>query len=99
MQEDPSEAMAGVSRKKFIQSMGGEDTIDDKYSTESRAVDLTKKEEDKRDLGTIQREEFLNIYKEADGQAPVEDDTPDLSEGIKIRPEDNVRSEKAKPLI
>ncbi len=42
-------------------------------------------------MGTIRREEFLNIYKEESGEglaAGAADNVPDLSNGIRIRPDE-----------
>lgn len=42
--------------------------------------------EDKRDAATKRREDFLNIYKEdKGGNDGADDDTPDLSNGIKFK--------------
>lgn len=66
----------------------GDDKLEDNYNLD-KEVDkktLLKSEDDKRDLATIKREEFLNIYKgEKDDLSG--DEVPDLSDGIKIKPE------------
>ena len=84
--------------------MDGDSTIDDKYMQDNE-VDKTKEEEKGKDLATIKREEFLNIYKEEGGEDKTPD-TPDLSNGIKFKQgeEDSgfelkTSSGAAKPLI
>lgn len=80
------EAGYGVSQSKVITTP--DDMIDDKYGV-SNEVDKSKLKEEKRDLQTVKREEFLKIYKEeGKNKQQSEDDAsnPD-SNRIKFRPD------------
>ena len=62
--------------------------IDDKYdhSLDANPDGAKDEKEDKRDAATKRREDFLNIYKEdKGGNDGGDDDTPDLSKGIKFK--------------
>lgn len=62
-----SEAGQGVSKPRVL--MGGEtDKIDDKYDF-APEVDKSQTKEDKRDVSTIKREDFLSIVKDSNGSA------------------------------
>ena len=90
------EAMEGVSKTKFIQSVDGQttsdDIIEDKYGHIGQSIAEVKEDDksnDKRDKATVRREEFLNIYKEDNNSGEVGPEAgPDLSNGIKIRQEE-----------
>ena len=81
--EDPNEyeeeidkieaALSGVGKSKFI-NMGDMESIDDKYELTSGkdASNINDKKEDKKDLASVRREEFLSIYK--DNNDDVEED-------------------------
>ncbi len=56
-------------------SSGPSDQIEDKYNIESE-VDKSKKTSEKRDLLTVKRENFLNIYRE--GEDVAKEQKPDL---------------------
>ena len=58
--EDPNEAVEGVSNPRILSSGPG---IEDKYQIE-KEIDKNQKAKDNRDLLTVKRENFLNIYKE-----------------------------------
>lgn len=58
--EDPNEAVEGVSKPRILSSGPG---IEDKYQIE-KEIDKNQKVKDNRDLLTVKRENFLNIYKE-----------------------------------
>jgi hypothetical protein len=61
------EAMEGISKPKVINMSSEMESIDDKYEL-SREVDKSAlKENEKKDLTTVKREEFLNIYKDNTG--------------------------------
>jgi hypothetical protein len=82
------EALMGISKPKVINMSSEMDSIDDKYQLASEVDKSGNKDDGKKDLATVKREEFLNIYKADSGDAQVEDDTPDLSQGIKFQRED-----------
>ena len=58
--EDPNEAVEGVSKPRILSSGP---VIEDKYQIE-KEIDKNQKAKDNRDLLTVKRENFLNIYKE-----------------------------------
>jgi hypothetical protein len=77
------EAMEGRSKSKVI-NMGDMESIDDKYQLSSE-VDKSSNSKKEKDLDTVKREDFLSIYKEGGKAEQAEDDTPDLSNGIKFQ--------------
>lgn len=87
-----------LSKPKIL-PVFGEDEVDSELKSKNQQIE--KKDEEKRDLATIRREDFLNIVKKDEkGDADVQDDTPDLSEGIKIKPDAPVKQrDPKKPLI
>lgn len=85
---DPNEgeleedSFAGVSKPRVLAS-GPSDQIEDKYNIESE-VDKSKKPAEKRDLLTVKRENFLNIYKEKENVADEKE--PDLmANGVRYK--------------
>ena len=101
----PEAAPEGISKPRFIESMDGsspaDNKIEDKYNLEKEidrealAKDFGNDEEEeggkKRDAATVKREEFLNIYKEdKDASGQGEDDTPDLSSGIRFKADEPI---------
>jgi len=83
------EAQAGVS-KQFVMSVDGQepgqDEIKDKYKhSENIQIKPQEDGDDERDETTKRREDFLNIYKEDKEDGKGDDETPDLSNGIKFK--------------
>lgn len=80
------EAGYGVSQSKVITTP--DDMIEDKYGV-SNEVDKSKLKEEKRDIQTIKREEFLKIYKDDSKtkQQSEEDASNPDSNRIKFRPD------------
>jgi hypothetical protein len=71
-----------MSKSKFIQAEDGseETKIDDIYERSERTVE--------QDPAKIRRENLLNIYKEKEPTSQdIKDDEPDLSKGIKYKPD------------
>ena len=64
-----------------------DDVIYDKYGMlDSKEKHDDDKEDSKKDLATIKREDFLSIYKESDNVDVAGDqDAPDLSNGIRFK--------------
>lgn len=76
-----------MSKPKIL-PLFGEDQVDEEISANKMDTKEAVDKDDKRDVASIRREDFLNIVKKdslLDNQD--EDDTPDLSKGIKIKPD------------
>lgn len=75
-----------------MMDMTGMESIDDKYdmvgNTNSEEFS-GKKDEEKRDLSTVRREDFLSIYKTDNGDDFDEEKPIDLSSGIKLSRDDD----------
>ena len=92
------EAEEGIS-KQFVMSVDGQEPdsqqIDDnKYGhSKSSTTNIKAEDDDKRDDVTKRREDFLNIYSEDKEKKEVEDESTDLSGGIKFKREEETEED------
>ena len=76
-----------MSKPKIL-PVFGEDEVDEEISANKMGTKEAVDKDDKRDVAAIRREDFLNIVKKNPlSEDQTEDDTPDLSKGIKIKPD------------
>lgn len=89
-----AEAASGVSKPRVLMDMTApQSTIDDKYGfLQPTDATASREVEDKRDLQTIKREDFLSIVKEGNqnrNDSAADDDLPNIErDGVKFKRDD-----------